>query len=188
MADQVAAGGWLSPWLRERRVRAAHSYLSKGRVLDVGCGSGTLAQWCATDDYLGVEPDAASLQSARTAHPQHRFQADLPDSGKWDVIILLAVIEHVPQPAVFLTRLRHLAAPQARLVMTTPHPSLGWVHRWGAQFGLFSQAAEEEHETLLDKREVEKICQLSGWRLEIARRFLAGGNQIFVASAEGKCI
>ena len=40
MADQ-GAEGWLSPWLRMQRIKAAQPYLSR-RVLDFGCGSGAL--------------------------------------------------------------------------------------------------------------------------------------------------
>ena len=41
MADQ-GAEGLFSPFLRSRRLKAACPYI-KGRVLDVGCGTGALA-------------------------------------------------------------------------------------------------------------------------------------------------
>jgi 2-polyprenyl-3-methyl-5-hydroxy-6-metoxy-1,4-benzoquinol methylase len=181
MADQVAAGGRLSPWLRQRRLDAARSYLSGGRVLDIGCGSGLLAQWCATENYLGIEPDEASLLAARAAFPRHRFQPDLPGGGEWDVIVLLAVIEHLPEPHFVLRQLRSLASPKACLVITTPNPWFSWAYRFGAHLGLFSRVADEEHEELLDKNDVEHICEVAGWRLQVSRRFLGGGNQLFVA-------
>src|SRR3546814_10100924 len=70
------------------------------------------------------------------------------DVEKFDTIISLAVIEHVSDPSVFLATLRKYlsGAPSARIIITTPHPSVDWVHHLGAKFGLFSQHADEEHE------------------------------------------
>lgn len=179
MADQ-GSEGLLSPWLRKQRFKAAMPYL-KGRILDFGCGSGTLAALIDAEHYLGVELDETSLQQARSHFPGHRFVAGIPDSAeKFDSIISLAVIEHVSDPSLFLASLAaHLdSSASSCIVVTTPHPTVDWVHDVGAAVGLFSKHANEEHEDLLDRAKLEMAGKQAGLRLDSYRRFLFGANQI----------
>jgi len=181
MADQ-GAEGLLSPFLRNRRIAAARPYL-EGRVLDFGCGTGTLATWVAPNRYLGIDIDAESLRRARAGFPQHRFLAALPEpTERFDSVIALAVIEHVADPVALLRRLSgHLSETKiARLVLTTPHPSVDWIHHVGATIGLFSRHASEEHEKLMDLVALKEAGTTAGLTLFSYRRFLFGANQRFV--------
>ena len=181
MADQ-SSEGLLSPYLRRKRFEAASRYL-KGRVLDFGCGSGALAAFVHADKYLGVEVDGVSLQQASSRFPKHRFVSELPGStNKFDSIVSLAVIEHVSDPAQFL---RTLAAylddtSTSRLVVTSPHPSVAWIHYVGAAIGFFSKHANEEHEELLDRSKLKMAGKEAGLKLVSYHRFLFGANQIAV--------
>ncbi|MBN1510467.1 MAG: class I SAM-dependent methyltransferase, partial [Phycisphaerae bacterium] len=69
MANQ--ASGFLSPFLRGCRLRAARPFIDGGRVLDMGCGTGSLADIVAPQQYLGVDIDAESVRLARRRHPDH---------------------------------------------------------------------------------------------------------------------
>ena len=181
MADQ-GTEGLLSPFLRRQRLKVAKPYLS-GRILDVGCGSGALAALVDADHYLGVEVDEVSLQQARLRFPAHRFVFGLPEfTEKFDTIISLAVIEHVSNPADFLRTLAlHLnESASARIVVTTPHPAVDWMHDVGAAVGLFSKHANEEHEDLLDRAKLEIAGNQAGLKLVSYHRFLFGANQITV--------
>lgn len=180
MADQ-GAEGFLSPWLRNRRFAAAQPYL-RGRVLDVGCGSGALAARVAADRYLGIEVDSESLELARSRFPYHAFTSQLPAlDERFDTVVALAVIEHVAAPSEFLERLAaHLRDAAARLVVTTPHPSMDWIHDAGSVIGLFSRHANEEHEALLDRESLTRAGTEANLRLISYRRFLLGANQIAV--------
>lgn len=181
MADQVAEG-LLSPFLRARRLAAVRPFL-RGRVLDFGCGTGALAAQVAGARYLGVDRDEASLAVARTAWPRHRFQTTLPPVGSaFDTVVALAVIEHLADPQALLSTLAHrlAVAETSRLVVTTPHPSVDWLHHAGAAIGLFSRHASEEHETLLDRRALMEIGAGASLRLDLYRRFLLGANQLAV--------
>lgn len=179
MADQ-GRGGLLSPFLRTRRIAAARPFL-KGRILDVGCGTGKLASLVRADSYVGFDIDEFSLNAARTAHPGHHFVSALPPAGQvFDSVVALAFIEHVADPA---TVLKELAArlgdtPESQIICTTPHPSMETIHAAGARLGLFSREANEEHETLLDRKRLEEITRTAGLRLVVYRRFLLGVNQL----------
>jgi 2-polyprenyl-3-methyl-5-hydroxy-6-metoxy-1,4-benzoquinol methylase len=181
MADQ-GSEGLLSPYLRKKRLEAVAPYL-RGMVLDFGCGVGALAAMVHADHYLGVEIDSMSLQQANLRFPTHCFASGLPNSSdKFDTIVALAVIEHVSDPAQFLRMLvAHLNdTPTSRIVVTTPHPLVNWIHNAGAAIGLFSKCANEEHEDLLDSAKLEIAGNQAGLKLVSYQHFLFGANQIAV--------
>lgn len=183
MADQ-GAEGLLSPFLRRKRIEAAVPWL-KGRVLDFGCGAGILAAFVDSERYLGVEVDDLSVQKARSVFPQHMFVNSLPEKAlKFDTVVALAVIEHVKEPATFLYSLAELLEDNqlSRLVVTTPHPSVDWLHSIGAKVGVFSRHASDEHEELLDHVRLEMAGAEAGLKLVSYSKFLLGANQIAVYS------
>jgi len=184
MADQ-GVEGLLSPYLRNQRLMAARPHL-KGRILDFGCGSGALAGLISPDQYLGMDIDDFSLQKARMNYPDHQFISSLPSTDqKFDSVISLAVIEHVVDPVDFLKTLAQYLKPSdsARVIVTTPHPKMDWIHDVGAAVGLFSKHANEEHEELLDRQKLEDAGRQAGLVLLSYRRFLFGANQIAVYSS-----
>jgi 2-polyprenyl-3-methyl-5-hydroxy-6-metoxy-1,4-benzoquinol methylase len=179
MADQ-SSEGLLSPYLRKKRLQAAAPHL-RGRVLDFGCGSGGLASQVEPDLYLGVDMDEVSIQAARQEHPRHAFARGVPpDAGKFDTVVALAVIEHVEAPAAFLRFLSGFLSdsPAARIVITTPHPLVDWVHTFGSRIGLFSRHANEEHQDLLGLTKLRQTGTDASLKLASYRRFLFGANQI----------
>jgi 2-polyprenyl-3-methyl-5-hydroxy-6-metoxy-1,4-benzoquinol methylase len=178
VVDQISRG-LLSPFLRNRRVAAAVPFI-EGRVLDIGCGVGILAGRCAPDRYFGFDVDVQSIELARKEYPYHRFDTALPAGEIFDTIIGLAVIEHVPRPVEMLRQLCSHLAPNGKIILTTPHPAFEWLHRLGSTFGLFSDAAADEHETLLDEKAMRQTGRDVDLDIVISRRFLFGANQVFV--------
>lgn len=180
MTDQ-ASEGLLSPFLRRQRMRAAQPLLG-GKVLDIGCGAGHLARYVVAADYVGIDRDLASLELARKSFPEHRFVSNLSEvEGQFDTVVALAVIEHVADPAAFLQAARQfMVGSGAAIILTTPHPSVDWVHDLGARVGLFSSHASEEHEALLDGKALSQAADRAGLRVDRYRRFLFGANQIAV--------
>jgi 2-polyprenyl-3-methyl-5-hydroxy-6-metoxy-1,4-benzoquinol methylase len=182
MADQIS--GLLSPFLRRRRFAAALPHL-RGRVLDVGCGIGELAEFVPPESYLGIDLDQVSVETARQRHPRHVFQtlAEFetdPPTNRFDTIVGLAVIEHVPSPAGWLRDLTQHLGPDGRFVLTTPHPYYRWAHEFGARLGIFSRDAADEHEDFLDRRSMTQAATDNHLRVLKARRFLMGANQLFI--------
>jgi 2-polyprenyl-3-methyl-5-hydroxy-6-metoxy-1,4-benzoquinol methylase len=154
------------PWLR-------------GRILDVGCGSGLLAEHCRPENYFGYDLSQISLKIARRRFPSHRFSQTIPDQT-FDTIVALAVIEHLPDPVADLAIWSRHLEPGGRMVLTTPHPSVGRIHSAGAAIGLFSKDAAEEHQELIDREHMQKIASAAGLRLIKTVLFLLGANQLFI--------
>jgi len=99
------------------------------RVLDVGCGAGLAAEALARAGHgvVGIDLAEAALSAARRHAPagldlEYRLAAaeDLVGAPeRFEVITALEVIEHVPDPAVFLASLAALLAPGGKLFLST---------------------------------------------------------------------
>jgi 2-polyprenyl-3-methyl-5-hydroxy-6-metoxy-1,4-benzoquinol methylase len=90
-----------------------------GRVLEIGCGSGATLNWLRHDRAasftVGVEIFEAAAQSARVCadavYCLDYEKGELPlESGEFDVILCLDVLEHMVDPWQVITRLvsKHL--------------------------------------------------------------------------------
>jgi SAM-dependent methyltransferase len=92
------------------------------RVLDFGCYAGDLlASLPAAFHKFGVEVNAtaaaraASRAGARVERDLDHFSADL----RFELIVAMDVIEHVPSPRALMKRFVERLAPGGRLVITT---------------------------------------------------------------------
>lgn len=177
MADQSI--GLLSPWLRTQRIIKVAPYL-RGKILDYGCGIGSLSAICMPNYYVGVDIDGPSINIARMNNPRFRFETVIPDGEYFDSIALLAVIEHIKNPVDILSRVSVMLNPDGLIIITTPHPVADIIHRLGAQIGLFSTLASEEHEKLIDLRRMDGIAAQAGFSISKYERFLFGVNQLFI--------
>lgn len=74
------------------------------------------------------------------------------------------------------------ARPRAGLRLRKRRAGVG-PHDLTSRLGLASKEAEEEHETLFDRDELERVLAEAGLRVEHYGRFLYGMNQLAVASA-----
>jgi trans-aconitate methyltransferase len=102
--------------------------VSASRIVDIGCGAGTTLAWLS-DRFpgartVGVERDPASLAQLRqTAH--ETFDVDLtgelPDLGTPDLVLLLDVLEHLPDPLRVLRSAASQLAPQGMIIVSLPN-------------------------------------------------------------------
>jgi cyclopropane fatty-acyl-phospholipid synthase-like methyltransferase len=189
MPDQ-GSEGLLSPYLRNKRINAARSYIF-GRVLDIGCGTGKLASLIPSDRYFGVDIDAESIDIAKRRFADHIFETEYPsEQEKFDTVIALAVIEHINDSKVFLQLLSMYLKddPRSRIVVTSPHPFTESIHYFGSRVGLFSRAGNEEHENLYRKNDFDKLAKQCGLHMVKYKRFLLGLNQLVICQKGGSCL
>lgn len=102
-----------------RRLRPAAGWQS---ILDVGCGDGLFfPELSKCGAVEGVEPDAALVTGAseRKIHTtpfDHRFQP----GKRYDLLLMLDVLEHLPDPVAALECAERLLEPGGMLLLTVP--------------------------------------------------------------------
>jgi len=100
------------------------------RVLDLGCGNGTLTARLHSAGYevTGVDHSSSGIALAREAHPgisfaRHDLHDDLPAShvGKYDAVVAVEVIEHLLLPRRLVEAATAALRPGGTFVVTTPY-------------------------------------------------------------------
>lgn len=105
--------------------------LTEGReVLDFGCGSGYGSAEIATDAIrvvgVDVSPEAIEQAKAGFQSSQLEFRTIEPDQPlpfpdhSFDTVLSFQVLEHVNDPARYLSEVRRVLRPDGHLVLTTP--------------------------------------------------------------------
>lgn len=103
-----------------------------GRVVDLGCGSGTMLQELLAVDrsgskqITGIDYAASSIDRCRKILPQANFiQRDLCKTGlpdlSVDLLLSIQTMEHLADPAAAMKEMWRLLSPGGRLVITIPN-------------------------------------------------------------------
>ena len=115
-------------------------------VLDIGCGGGLTAEPLARlgASVTGLDPAPENIETARRHAEQHRLSIDYISGTSWDLaaqgrrfdcVIALEVIEHVPDVDAFLQSCADLTEPGGLIVLST-------LNRTAKSFALGIVAAE----------------------------------------------
>ena len=99
-----------------------------GRALDVGCGAGrvciALAEAFPDAEVIGVDPDAESVERARTAAPQLKFLvgevASVDQREGFDLVTLCDVLHDLAEPQKALEQIRARLKPDGALFIIEP--------------------------------------------------------------------
>lgn len=104
----------------------AELYPQRGKLIELGCGAGFLLAAFAESGWnvTGIEPDRGFceyIQKKRglNAIPSILETAKIPDNAA-DVVVMLHVIEHVPDPLATLQHIHRVLRPGGHLVLETP--------------------------------------------------------------------
>lgn len=132
---------------------------------------------------MGVDIDDTVLADARHARPAHEFRRtqDLDPDERFDTVVALAVVEHMPDAREWTARMLGHLGPGGAVVLTTPHRRWEFVHDVAAKAGLASPEASDEHHELFDRRTLTDMLEGAGLRMVHYRRFLLGMNQLAIA-------
>jgi len=95
------------------------------RLLDVGAGTGHLTQSIksripGTEIHCVEESEALRSRLERQGFAVSQNLDAISPTCSFDAVLLIEVIEHVPDPVAFLDRLRTLLEPKGRIFLTTP--------------------------------------------------------------------
>jgi SAM-dependent methyltransferase len=159
------------------------TYRRSNRWLDVGCGAGTLLSaaselgWTA----VGTELSPPAVDAAREAGLDVRL-GELSElefaAGTFDVVSLVEVLEHVPEPRTLLAQVAPLIRPEGALYLTTPHVRGINARLLGTDWGA---VAPPEHLQLFSIRGMTSALESCG--LEVVRVRTQGVNPYEVVTA-----
>jgi SAM-dependent methyltransferase len=118
-------------WRRElKRYLRSHGDLKRPTIVDVGCGPGFLVNclenWFPQAEVIGIDSSDELLDVARSRCEKVRFlkgdACSLPiGDGSADVLFILHVIEHLPEPSNFFAEAQRVLRPGGLLVVATPN-------------------------------------------------------------------
>jgi 2-polyprenyl-3-methyl-5-hydroxy-6-metoxy-1,4-benzoquinol methylase len=182
---------FLEPILRALRIRRVLPVLRRHdecRLLDIGCG------WDArllreVEPYIasGVGVDQRAPEIAEGKIRTHRMTlADrLPYAdGSFDVVTMLAVLEHLEMPEALLEEVRRVLVPGGSLVLTVPSKAARPVLEFLAfRLGVVSQTEIADHKAYYDRRTLLCILDKAGLLLVKHRYFQFGMNNLLIARA-----
>lgn len=179
--------GLFSGFLARKRMEAVLPFVKKSnRICDIGCG---VFRWDgilpAEADYTGIDIEEDIVRHNKNIS-KHNFlvkdveQDDLKDIGEgFDLILMLAVIEHFKRPDTALQKLKDILAPDGSIVLTTPHPCGDIILNIGAKICLFS-SDKHTHNDLLNKHMIIETAVSAGLKVKEYKRFLFGLNQFAI--------
>jgi 2-polyprenyl-3-methyl-5-hydroxy-6-metoxy-1,4-benzoquinol methylase len=153
-------------------------------VLDVGCGDGALFR------RLGAQLGPSAGIDSRLREPQvvsnarlapGTFPRDVPDRGPFDVITMLAVLEHlgVEECRRLSAVCAALLVPGGRLLITVPSGRVDAILKLLKALRVVDGMALEEHHGF-DPRSTPQWFPPDSWRLVRHTRFELGLNHLFV--------
>jgi methionine biosynthesis protein MetW len=151
----------------------------RSRVLDVGCGTGSVSRivmQLASASIVGVEPDAdrAALAQHRglTVHHGYLDEGLLQQLGLFDCVLFADVLEHVPRPSHLLKLARAFVKPGGRIVISVPNVA-HWTVRSDILRGRFRYREcgimDATHLRWFTEENLRLLASESGLRIEIIR-------------------
>jgi len=145
------------------------------RLLDVGCGSGAylLRQQDAGWRVFGVEPSTRAVLAAR-ALGLEVIEGAIPGAKlpqeQFEVITMLGVLDHLPEPAATLRALRGMTAPQGRLIVSVPNAASAAAALFGADWPGWDLPRHQNHFAPMTLRQLIQRAGFDQVRLLWKRR------------------
>ena len=101
--------------------------LRPGKLLDVGCGVGALVALAGKKGWsaLGLDPSQKAAELAKKVLDVEILNSYLGESDlrhdTFDVVVLLAVLEHAFDPVAIMERVWKILKPGGRVIFSTPN-------------------------------------------------------------------
>jgi len=150
-------------------------------VLDVGCGSGVISSFLATQyqaKVIGVDGNPQAIEFAAKQFPNAQFECRLVDDEfdipqQVDGIYCLELIEHIyeNQAEVLLNNFYRLLKPGGQIFLTTPNyksfwPAIEWLMDF---FKVAPNLGQDQHVTFYHPQRLKALVEHCGFEVRIIR-------------------
>jgi 2-polyprenyl-3-methyl-5-hydroxy-6-metoxy-1,4-benzoquinol methylase len=145
------------------------------RVLDAGCGSGTISHFLSlhAGEVIGTDSNPSAIRYASGTYraPNLQFRLgqfeNLVGDKPFDRIYCIEVIEHLYERQVVevLSLFHKVTNPHGQLLLTTPNYRSPWpLIEWLLdRLGLAAKMDEVQHVTHFTKLKLAAACERAGW-------------------------
>jgi SAM-dependent methyltransferase len=150
---------WLLAWIGWLHRRAPVR-----RILDIGCGDGLFFERLSRfGDVEGIEPAAELVTDVRWRGRirTSRLEAGCTSNGRYDLALMLDVLEHIEDEHAALDAASSEIAPGGRLVLTVP--ALPWLWSWHDE--------ANEHHRRYTPHSLREVLEAAGFAVEVVRFF-----------------
>jgi SAM-dependent methyltransferase len=173
--------------LQRWRIRRVRPFIAPGaRILDIGSADGALfgaLGGAVGAGSLGVDPTLSrpAVVNGCALVPGFFPEAVPADAGPFDVVTMLAVLEHFPPPAYGPLRAgcERLLRPGGKLLVTVPSPGVDHILAMLKFLRLVDGMSLEEHHGF-EVRQTLEIFPPPAFRLVRRDTFQLGLNHLFV--------
>ena len=123
-------------------------------VLEIGCGTGRIAQFLDSEKYIGVDINPSAILKARSRCPKHAFNttdldAELPER---DTILLYTVCLHIPDESIDAQLKRFSATDAVFIIIAECMNTMPRGHLLrGDNYSIANQRSISEYADLLRK-------------------------------------
>jgi len=184
---------WLEPLLRRMRLARVLPAIRRHpdcRLLDIGCG------WEArllrsVEPYVregvGIDFKAPELDHPKLRTIAMTLEDRLPFAdASFDVVTLLAVLEHLSQPRRVLEEVARVLRPGGQVVITVPSKAAKPVLEFLAfRLHVVSEAEIRDHKRYYDRAALLELFASSGLRVDRHAYFQLGMNNYLCATRAG---
>lgn len=156
------------------RVVEMVGHRSPGRVLDLGCGDGTVgaALMSLGHEVVGVDLDEApGVRDRLAGFVKADLDQGLPSTvgDGFDAVVAADVFEHLRQPEELLVRLHEVVDPEGVIVTSIPNIA-HWYPRVRVLLGRFDYdrrgILDRTHLRFFTRRSFERMARSTGWEIE----------------------
>ena len=178
----------LEPLLRRARLAQALPVVRRYPacvMLDIGCGwEARLLR--AIEPYIargyGIDRKAPPVKTDKLTVTRGELESRLPfDDESFDVVSMLAVLEHLNDPLSMLKEVKRVLRPAGALVMTVPsHTAKPVLEFLAFRVKLVSAAEIADHKRYFDRRDIADLSKEAGLTMVEHRYFQFGFNNFAI--------
>jgi len=179
---------FLSKFISEWRYSLLSPYIN-GDIIDIGCGRAQILTKYQSKikTYCGVDSKINSIRLISQQFPNAVFmEKDLDHElldidSYFDVVLMLAVIEHLWNQEFLFYQIVKLLKPGGKIIITTPSPfGNDFIYPLGVKIGVFSKNAMNNHIVIYNRRRFQTLSKKYDMKMKVYKRFQLFCNQFVV--------